>query len=81
MFDVTVSVLGDTNQPESVELTGSLDFAMPSFTALYVRGGKLMGAVLVNLAADDRTAEFESLQQAIAVGKKSESSESKSQTL
>ena len=73
MFDVTVNVLGDTDQPESVEVTGSLDIAMPNFTALYLRGGKLMGAVLVNLAADDRTAEFESLQQAIAVGKKSES--------
>jgi 3-phenylpropionate/trans-cinnamate dioxygenase ferredoxin reductase subunit len=69
MFDITVNVMGDTDQPEGVELTGSLAVSMPSFTALYRRGGKLMGAVLVNLAADDRTAEFESLQKSIAGGK------------
>jgi len=70
MFDITVNVLGDTEQPDSVEVTGSLATAAPSFTALYQRGGKLMGAVMVNLAAEDRSGVFNDLQVAIAAGKR-----------
>lgn len=72
MFDITVNVLGDTEAPDRVELSGSLDIAMPNFTALYTRGGKLLGAVMVNLATEERSAEFELLQKSIAAGKKSE---------
>jgi len=70
MFDITVNVLGDTEQPDSVEVTGSLAAAAPDFTALYQRGGKLMGAVMVNLAAEDRSGVFNDLQVAIAAGKR-----------
>ena len=69
MFDITINVLGDTENPDSVALSGSLDIALPKFTALYARGGKLVGAAMVNLAAEDRAAEFDNLQKAIAAGK------------
>jgi hypothetical protein len=47
---------------------GSTDLKAPLFTAHYVRGNRLTGAVLVNLATADRTAEFEALQRHLAEG-------------
>ena len=69
MFDLTINVFGETEQPEKVEIRGSMDLAQPSFTALYTRAGKLVGAATVNRASEDRSAEFESLQKAIVSGK------------
>jgi 3-phenylpropionate/trans-cinnamate dioxygenase ferredoxin reductase subunit len=69
LFDITVNILGDTDAPTTVEIRGSTDAAMPNFTGLYLRGSKLTGAVMVNLSAEDRAAEFGKLQQAIAAGK------------
>lgn len=68
LFDVTVNVLGDTDHPDRVEIRGSVDTAQPHFTALYLRGAKLFGAVMVNLNAEDRSAEFGELQGHIASG-------------
>ena len=68
MFDITLNVLGDTDAPDSVMIRGSRDVATPSFTALYTRGGRLMGAVMVNVSSDDRSAEFDALQKHIAAG-------------
>jgi 3-phenylpropionate/trans-cinnamate dioxygenase ferredoxin reductase subunit len=68
LFDVTVNVLGDTDRPDGVRITGSTDLAAPNFTALYTRAHKLMGAVMVNLNTADRTAEFGRLQQGILTG-------------
>lgn len=68
LFDITVNVMGETDQPERVEVRGSLDTAKPRFTALYLRGPKLFGAVMVNLNSEDRSAEFDALQKHIAAG-------------
>jgi 3-phenylpropionate/trans-cinnamate dioxygenase ferredoxin reductase subunit len=68
IFDLTINVLGETDQPERVELRGSVDPAAPNFTALYLRAFKLMGAVTVNPASVDRTAEFDALQKHIGAG-------------
>ena len=69
MFDLTINVLGDTDSPTSVEIKGSLNPQAPNFTALYQRGDKLTAAVMVNLNAEDRSAEIAVLQQGIAAGK------------
>jgi 3-phenylpropionate/trans-cinnamate dioxygenase ferredoxin reductase subunit len=69
MFDLTINVFGDTDNPSAVEIRGSTEPRHPSFTALYQRNGKLMGAVTVNLAAEDRSAELAELQKAIVEGK------------
>ena len=68
MFDITLNVLGDTDTPDAVEVRGSIEVANPRFTALYSRGGRLMGAVMVNLNSVDHGAEFDSLQKHIAAG-------------
>lgn len=68
LFDVTVNVLGDPEQPERVEILGNTDLAAPQFTAYYVRAHKLAGAVMVNVASADRTEEFEALQQHLLQG-------------
>jgi 3-phenylpropionate/trans-cinnamate dioxygenase ferredoxin reductase subunit len=68
MFDITLNVLGDTDTPDGVEVRGSTETANPRFTALYTRGGRLIGAVLVNLNSEDRGAEFDALQKHIAAG-------------
>ncbi|MFI5279329.1 MAG: NAD(P)/FAD-dependent oxidoreductase [Gemmatimonadales bacterium] len=68
MFDITLNVLGDTDTPDAVAIRGSTEVATPHFTALYSRGGRLMGAVLVNLNSADRGAEFDALQKHIATG-------------
>jgi len=68
LFDITVNVLGDTDQPDKVEVRGSTDISAPHFTALYARGPKLFGAVMVNLNTVDRSAEFDGLQKHIAAG-------------
>ena len=68
LFDITVNVLGDTDRPDRVEIRGTVDTAMPHFTALYVRATKLAGAVMVNLNAEDRSADFDALQTHIAAG-------------
>ena len=68
LFDVTINVLGDTDKPDSVELKGDAGLQAPNFTALYTRGHKLVGAVMVNLASANRTTEFDQLQQGIMNG-------------
>jgi 3-phenylpropionate/trans-cinnamate dioxygenase ferredoxin reductase subunit len=68
LFDVAINVLGDTDRPDSVAIRGNMDLKAPHFTALYVKGHKLMGAVLVNLATANRAAEFDLLQQNIVSG-------------
>ena len=68
LFDVTINVLGDTDSPDSVEIRGSLDLKAPNFTALYTRGHKLTGAVMVNPVTADRVAEFDLLQRGILAG-------------
>ncbi|HVO34583.1 MAG TPA: FAD-dependent oxidoreductase [Gemmatimonadales bacterium] len=68
LFDVTINVLGDTDKPDSVEIKGDTGLAAPNFTALYIRGHKLAGAVMVNLMSANRTAEFDELQQGIMSG-------------
>ena len=68
LFDITVNVLGDTDRPDRVEIRGTVDAATPRFTALYVRATKLAGAVMVNLNAEDRSADFDALQTHIAAG-------------
>jgi 3-phenylpropionate/trans-cinnamate dioxygenase ferredoxin reductase subunit len=70
MFDITVNVLGDTDAPTNVEVRGSTTVNAPHFTAFYERNGKLTGVVMVNLAAEDRGAELEEMQKAVAAGKK-----------
>ncbi len=68
LFDLTINVFGDPENPEKVEIRGSMDLAGPRFTALYSRGGKLVAAVTVNNASEDRTEEFKVLQEAITKG-------------
>lgn len=68
MFDITLNVLGDTEASDGVEIRGSTETSRPHFTALYSRGGRLMGAVMVNLNSEDRSAEFDALQKHIAAG-------------
>jgi 3-phenylpropionate/trans-cinnamate dioxygenase ferredoxin reductase subunit len=68
LFDITVNVLGDTDRPDSVEVRGTMDLGAPHFTALYARGHKLTGAVMVNPTSVDRTAEFDQLQREILAG-------------
>ena len=68
MFDITLNVLGETDGADKVTIRGSVDPAMPKFTALYTKVNRLMGAVMVNLNAEDRAAEFEALQKHIAAG-------------
>lgn len=69
LFDITVNILGETDQPDKVEIRGSTDVSRPSFTAYYLRGTRLMGGVMVNLNSEDRAAEFEALQKGITAGK------------
>jgi NADPH-dependent 2,4-dienoyl-CoA reductase/sulfur reductase-like enzyme len=68
LFDLTINVLGDTDKPDAVEIRGDTGFQAPSFTALYTRGHKLAGAVMVNLMSANRTAEFDQLTQGIMAG-------------
>ena len=68
LFDVTINVLGDTDKPDTVEIKGDAGLTSPNFTALYTRGHKLVGAVMVNLMSANRTAEFDQLQQGIMSG-------------
>lgn len=68
LLDITINVLGETDNPDSVEIRGSTDVKAPHLTALYVRGFRLTGAVTVNLNSVDRAAELERLQQHIAAG-------------
>jgi len=68
LSDVTINVLGDTEKPDRVQVLGSLDVAQPHFTAYYVRANKFVGAVLVHLATDDRTAEIDDLQHRLLQG-------------
>jgi len=68
LFDVTINVLGDTDKPDSVELKGDAGLQAPNLTALYTRGHKLVGAVMVNLVSANRTADFDQLQQGIMNG-------------
>jgi hypothetical protein len=68
LFDVTINVLGDTDKPDSVETKGDTGLTAPNFTALYSRGHKLAGAVMVNLASANRATEFDQLQQGIVSG-------------
>ena len=68
LSDVSLNVLGETERPDRVVTKGSTDLKAPLFTAHYVRGNRLTGAVLVNLATADRTAEFETLQRHLAEG-------------
>lgn len=66
--DVTINVLGDTEKPDRVQVLGDQDVARPLFTAFYVRANKFVGAVLVNLATEDRTVEIDDLQQRLPQG-------------
>lgn len=68
LFDLTINVLGEPEQPDQVLTRGVTDEAAPRLTALYLRGGRLMGAVMVNLSSEDRTGEFNALQQHITAG-------------
>ena len=68
LSDVTVTVLGDTEKPERVQVLGSMDVAQPHFTAYCLRENRFVGAVLVNLATDDRTAEIDDLQHRLLQG-------------
>lgn len=70
LLDITINVFGDTDSPTKVDIEGSTDVATPKFTAFYMRGEKLTGAVTVNLNSEDRAAEFEELQKAVASGKR-----------
>lgn len=68
IFDITINVLGDTENADSVEVRGGMDLAAPNFTALYVKGSRLAGAVTVNLNTADRAQEFDDLQRSIREG-------------
>jgi 3-phenylpropionate/trans-cinnamate dioxygenase ferredoxin reductase component len=68
LSDVTVNVLGDIEQPDRVRVTGDQDVGRPHITAYYARANRLVGAVLVNLAAEDRTAEIDDLQRRLLEG-------------
>jgi len=68
IVDLTTNVLGDTDNPSRVEIRGTMDLAHPKFTALYQRGDRLTGAVMVNPNTDDRSGEFAMLQKNIAAG-------------
>lgn len=68
LSDVTITVLGETEKPDGVQILGSVDIVQPRFTAFYVRANKLVGAVLVHLATEDRTAEIDDLQQRLLQG-------------
>lgn len=68
LFDITLNVLGDTENPDSVEIRGTMDGPSPHFTALYVRNHKLLGVVTVNEVSADRSAEIEGLQKHLAAG-------------
>jgi len=68
LSNVTVNVLGETERPDRVETLGSTDVKAPQFTVYYIRAHKLVGAVMVNLASADRTAEFDALQKHLVEG-------------
>jgi hypothetical protein len=51
-----------------VEIRGETDPGAPHFTALFQRGFRFVGAVLVNLNSVDRAAEFQSLQKHLSAG-------------
>lgn len=68
LSDVTVNVLGETERPDRVETLGNTDVKAPQFTVYYVRANKFIGAVLVNLASADRTAEIDALNAHLAAG-------------
>jgi 3-phenylpropionate/trans-cinnamate dioxygenase ferredoxin reductase subunit len=65
IFDITINVLGDTENADSVEVRGDMDPASPQFTALYAKESRLVGAVTVNLNTADRAAELDDLQRHI----------------
>ncbi len=68
LFDITLNVLGDTENPDGVEIRGTTDGLSPNFTALYQRNFKFTGAVTVNLNTVDRSAELDALQRHLATG-------------
>jgi 3-phenylpropionate/trans-cinnamate dioxygenase ferredoxin reductase subunit len=68
LLDVTINVLGDTDKPDRVELRGTTDTDAPNFTALFIKGFRLAGGVMVNLNSVDRSKEFDELQRHIAAG-------------
>jgi 3-phenylpropionate/trans-cinnamate dioxygenase ferredoxin reductase subunit len=68
LSDITVNVLGETEKADRVVTLGSTDVKAPQFTVYYIRAHKLIGAVMVNLASNDRAAEFEALQKHLAEG-------------
>jgi 3-phenylpropionate/trans-cinnamate dioxygenase ferredoxin reductase subunit len=65
LLETTINVLGDTEGSEAVEIEGAAEVPAPRFTARYMRGGKLVAAVLVNSASEDRTADIARLQAEI----------------
>ena len=68
LFDITLNVLGDTENPDSVDIRGTTEGLSPNFTALYQRNYKFVGAVTVNLNTVDRGAEIDTLQRNLAAG-------------
>ncbi len=68
LFDLAINVLGETDGADAVEVRGDLTLAGVRCTAYYARAGRLIGAVMVNQASDDRTSEYEALQGLIASG-------------
>ncbi len=68
LFDLSTNVLGDTELADRVEIRGTMDAARPHFTALYLKGERLVGAAMVNPSAEDRSAEFVELQEHLAAG-------------
>jgi 3-phenylpropionate/trans-cinnamate dioxygenase ferredoxin reductase subunit len=73
LFDITTNVVGDTDNPDQVTVRGTMDDAHPHITALFQRGGKLTGAVMVNLNSVDRSADFDLLERSVREGKLLES--------
>ncbi len=68
LFDITINVLGDTENPDHVDIRGASEGLEPNFTALYQRNNRFTGAVTVNLNTVDRGAEIEALQRHLAAG-------------
>ena len=68
LFDITLNVLGDTDNPDQVDIRGTTEGLSPNFTAIYQRNFKFVGAVTVNLNTVDRGAELEALQKHLAAG-------------
>jgi len=68
LLDVAVTVLGDTEHADSIRVLGSTSEKAPHLTAYYIRARKLAGAVLANLATENRAAEFDDLQRHLTQG-------------